>query len=89
MSEAVLSEELRNKVRDIIADVLEADSDELTEESSFVDDFDADSLLVIEMYSRFERDLGVKIPQEDATELDNLPAAYTLLATYAAEAAGV
>lgn len=89
MSEAVLSEELRNKVRAIIADVLEADADELTEESSFVEDFDADSLLVIEMYSRFERDLGVKVPQEDAPELDNLPATYALLAKYVPAAAGV
>ncbi|MFH8404368.1 acyl carrier protein [Streptomyces sp. NPDC018019] len=89
MSEAVLPEELRNKVREIIADVLEADADELTEESSFVGDFDADSLLVIEMYSRFERDLGIKVPQEDAPELDSLPATYAHLAKYAPEAAGV
>lgn len=80
MSEIVLSEDLRERVRTIVADVLEVDPAEITEESSFVDDLDADSLLVIEIVARFEKDLGLKIPQELLGELDNLPAAYDLVA---------
>lgn len=83
MNEITISDDLRERVRGIVADVLEVDPAELTDESSFVDDFEADSLLVIEMYARFERNLGIKIPQEDVTELDNLPAAYEVVAGHA------
>jgi acyl carrier protein len=78
----VISDELRENVRSIVADVLEIEISDLTDNSSFVDDFAADSLLVIEMFARFERYLGIKIPQEELTELDNLPAAYTLVAQH-------
>ncbi|MDA2809381.1 acyl carrier protein [Nocardiopsis sp. RSe5-2] len=89
MSGTGLSEDLRGRVHAIVAEVLEVEADELTEESSFAEDFEADSILVIEIFSRFERDLGIKIPQEDLTELDDLPAAYALVARYAtAEPAG-
>lgn len=91
MSDAIISEELRARVRAIVGDVLEVEDDgALTDESSFADDFDADSLLVIEIFSRFERDLGIKIPQEDLTELDDLPAAYAVVAKHSAgQVAGV
>lgn len=84
MSGTGLSEDMRGRVHAIIAEVLEVESGELTEESSFAEDFEADSILVIEIFSRFERDLGIKIPQEDLTELDDLPAAYALVARHAA-----
>ncbi|ARX84619.1 MULTISPECIES: acyl carrier protein [Streptomyces] len=90
MSDIVISEEQRERVRAVVADVLEADLDALTDRSSFADDFEADSLLVIEIFSRFERDLGIKIPQEAMTELDDLPSAYALVAAHSApEALGV
>ncbi|MEV0260947.1 phosphopantetheine-binding protein [Streptomyces sp. NPDC050617] len=82
-----ISDELRQQIREIVADVLEAELADLTDGSSFVDDFDADSLLVIEIFSRFERDLGIRIPQEDLTELDDLPAAYALVARHHARTA--
>ncbi|MEU3056099.1 acyl carrier protein [Streptomyces griseus] len=74
-----VSQSIQEKIHAIVADVLEADPGELNDETSFTDDLDADSLLVIEIFSRFERDLGIKIPQEDLTELDDLPAAYALV----------
>ncbi|GGT03857.1 MULTISPECIES: acyl carrier protein [Streptomyces] len=79
MSENVLQDDLREKARQIVADVLEVDLDELTDTSSFADDFDADSLLVIEMYSRFERDLRIKVPQEDIVELDNMATVFEVI----------
>ncbi len=87
MNHDIVSEELQQQIREIVADVLEAEPADLTDGSSFVDDFDADSLLVIEIFSRFERDLGIRIPQEDLTELDDLPAAYALVARHHARAA--
>ncbi|KZM69068.1 acyl carrier protein [Nocardia terpenica] len=74
--------DLHAQVRKIVAAVLDIDETELTDESSFIDDFDADSLQVIEMFSRFEKFLGVKVPNEDEVEMDNLPQAYALVAAH-------
>ncbi|MFE4453031.1 acyl carrier protein [Streptomyces sp. NPDC056796] len=79
MSEHALTDELREKVRLIVADVLEVEAGDLGDTSSFSDDFDADSLLVIEMYARFERDLHIKVPQDDVVELDDMTAVYEVV----------
>ncbi|CAL9362086.1 Acyl carrier protein [Streptomyces sp. enrichment culture] len=85
-----LSSELRTRVREIVADVLEVPADELVEDKS-LEDLGADSLMAIEIFSRFERQLGIRIPQEEMTELEDLRAAYDLVARHqpSAEAAGV
>ena len=82
MSDVTISEELRANVRSIVAEVLEVEPEELTDEGSFGDDYEADSLLVIEMFARFERNLGIKIPKGELVELDNLPDAYALVAQH-------
>ncbi|RCV48309.1 acyl carrier protein [Marinitenerispora sediminis] len=89
-TESTISAELRDKVRAIIADVLEVDAAELSEANSFADDFEADSLMSIEMFSRFERDLGISIPQDELVDLDDLGTAYELVGRHsAAEATSV
>ncbi|WP_338784221.1 phosphopantetheine-binding protein [Streptomyces sp. DG1A-41] len=82
MSANALQDDLREKARQIVADVLEVDPAELGDTNSFADDFDADSLLVIEMYSRFERDLHIKVPQEGVVELDDMTAVFEILGRY-------
>lgn len=77
-----LPEDVRVKIREIVAEVLEVDLAQITEESSFVNDHEADSLLVIEIFSRFERDLHIKIPMNDLTELDSLAEAYDMVARH-------
>jgi acyl carrier protein len=84
MNPAALTDELCAQVRKIVADVLETDEDQVETATSFVDEFDADSLQVIEMFARFEKFLGVKVPGEDMIELDNLEAAYTVVAQHLA-----
>ncbi|MBZ4019416.1 hypothetical protein CCS38_27455 [Streptomyces purpurogeneiscleroticus] len=71
---------MRTRIREIVADVLEVPTEEVGEEHSFAGDFDADSLLIIEMASRLEKQLGIEIPQEDLVDLDNLETAYRLIA---------
>jgi acyl carrier protein len=80
MGNAIMAEELREKIRVIVADVLEVEVSELADGKSFTDDFGADSLLVIDIFARLERDLAIKIAKEDLVEMDNLPTAYALVA---------
>lgn len=84
-----ISPELRTRVREIVADVLEVSAEEVEEQHSFVEDFDADSLLIIEMFSRFEKQLGIEIPQEELVDLDDLGTAYELIARHATAVAHV
>lgn len=72
----------RGKIAEIIADVLEVDVVDLTENGNLIDDYDADSLGVIEIISRMERDLGVVVPPAEYAQLVDLGSAYRLAATH-------
>ena len=49
------------KIKEIVADSLNADVDTLTEETSFKDDLGADSLDLFEMVMAFEEEFEVEI----------------------------
>ncbi|MGL5149993.1 MAG: acyl carrier protein [Clostridium sp.] len=53
------------KVREIIADKLSIGEDEITLESSFIEDLNADSLDVVELIMALEDELEMEIPDED------------------------
>lgn len=53
------------KVREIIADKLSVSVDEITLESSFIDDLNADSLDIVELIMALEDELDMEIPDED------------------------
>ena len=57
------------KVRDIVADQLGVDKEEVKEDSTFVDDLGADSLDIVELIMRFEDEFGVEIPDEKAEKI--------------------
>ncbi len=60
-----------DRVREITADKLSVDVDEVLPESSFTDDLNADSLDVVELIMALEEEFGtddepLEIPDEDA-----------------------
>jgi acyl carrier protein len=54
-----------DQVFEIVSEQLSVPREEITRESSFVDDLKADSLDVVELVMRFEDTFGVTIPDED------------------------
>ena len=54
------------KVREIIADKLSIDEDEITMDSSFLEDLNADSLDIVELIMALEDELDMEIQDEDA-----------------------
>lgn len=54
------------KLRSIIADILNIDEEEITEESTFVDDLGADSLDIAQIMMGIEDEFGVEIPSDAA-----------------------
>ena len=56
---------MSEKMKSIIAEQLNIDASEITLESSFKDDLNADSLDLFEMVMALEDNYGVEIPSED------------------------
>ncbi|MCR5162274.1 MAG: acyl carrier protein [Lachnospiraceae bacterium] len=57
------------KIQKIIADVLNVDLDEITPETTFVDDLGADSLDIFQIIIGIEDEFDIEIPQEEAEKI--------------------
>ena len=57
------------KVRDIVVEQLGVEADEVTIESTFIDDRGADSLDIVELIMAFEEEFGIEIPDEAAEKI--------------------
>jgi acyl carrier protein len=55
------------------------DPDEVTDESSFVEDLGADSLDTVELIMEFEDEFGVEIPDEEAEKISSVGEAVAFL----------
>ena len=55
-----------DKLKEIIADKLSVNEDEITMQSTFIDDLGADSLDIVELIMALEEELEMEIPDEDA-----------------------
>jgi acyl carrier protein len=60
------------KIRDIIAEQLGIEADEITTESSFVDDLGADSLDIVELIMALEEEFNMEIPDEEAEKISKV-----------------
>ena len=58
-----------DKLREIIAEVLNVDADEITMDTTFVDDLGADSLDVFQIIMGIEEEFDIKISNEDAEKI--------------------
>ena len=68
----MLSEELQNRLRSIVADRLGVDEALIVPEASFVDDLNADSLDLVELIMTLEEEFNLEIPDEDAEKLQTV-----------------
>ena len=57
------------KLQGIIAEVLNVDADEITTDTTFVDDLGADSLDVCQIIMGIEEEFDIEIPQEKAEKI--------------------
>lgn len=57
------------KVKEVIEEKLNVDGAEITEETSFKDDLNADSLDLFELVMALEEEFDIEIPSEDLEQL--------------------
>ena len=63
------SDEIRAGLASILNDVADVDAADVSDEKSFVDDLDVDSLSMVEVAMAAEEQFGVKIPDDELPKL--------------------
>jgi acyl carrier protein len=69
---AASREEVYERVKEVLSEQLGVDGNEITEEASFQEDLDADSLDLVELIMELEDQFGIKISDEDAQKIQTV-----------------
>lgn len=67
------------KLKKVISDVLNVDPEEITMDTTFVDDLGADSLDVFQIIMGIEEEFDIEIPAEDAEKISTVEEAVNLI----------
>ena len=65
-------DEVFERVKEMLAEQLGVDENEITEEASFQEDLDADSLDLVELIMELEDQFGMKISDADAQKIQTV-----------------
>ena len=69
---AASRDEVFERVKEVLVDKLGVEEGEITEEASFQEDLEADSLDLVEMIMELEDQFGIKISDEDAQKIQTV-----------------
>ena len=78
---AATREEVFERVKEVLAEQLGVEENEITEEASFTEDLDADSLDLVEMIMELEDQFGIKISDDDAQKIQTVGQAVDYVST--------
>ena len=83
-----MAEDIEAKVIGIVADQLGVDKSEISRETSFVNDLNADSLDTVELVMEFEDEFDLSIPDEEAEKIQTVGQAIDHIAQHKGEGGG-
>ena len=69
---AATREEVYERVKEVLSEQLGVEDDNITEEASFQEDLEADSLDLVELIMELEDQFGIKISDEDAQKIQTV-----------------
>jgi acyl carrier protein len=69
---AASREEVFERVKEVLTEQLGVDDDQITEEASFQDDLDADSLDLVELIMELEDQFGIYLSEDDAQKITSV-----------------
>ena len=67
-----MSDDIKAKIKKIVADHLGIEEEKVTEEASFIDDLGADSLDTVELVMAFEEEFEIEIPDDAAEKIQTI-----------------
>ena len=67
-----MTDDIQQKVTDLIVDQLGVDADSVNADAHFIDDLGADSLDTVELVMAFEEEFDMEISDEDAENLETV-----------------
>ena len=67
-----MSNDVKEKIKKIVADHLGIEEEKVTEEASFIDDLGADSLDTVELVMAFEEEFECEIPDDAAEKIQTV-----------------
>ncbi len=76
-------QQIENKVIEIISEQMGVDKAEITRETSFINDLNADSLDTVELVMEFEDEFDMSIPDEEAEKIQTVGAAIEYIVSIA------
>ena len=79
------TDEIEQKVIDIVAEQMGVDKAEITRETNFVNDLNADSLDTVELVMEFEDEFETSIPDEEAEKIQTVGQAIDYIKAVAAK----
>ncbi|MEU6067494.1 MULTISPECIES: acyl carrier protein [Streptomyces] len=62
----------KEELRSLVADVLEVDVEEVTDDADLVQDLEVDSLMALAIIVRLDRQYGVKLQESDFRQVSSL-----------------
>jgi acyl carrier protein len=68
-------QEIEAKVIEIVSEQMGVDKSEITRDTSFINDLNADSLDTVELVMEFEDEFDMSIPDEEAEKIQTVGAA--------------
>ena len=74
--------EIQDKVMQIVSEQMSVEKDELSRETSFVNDLNADSLDTVELVMELEDEFDLTIPDEEAEKLKTVGSAIDYIQTH-------
>jgi len=83
-----VAEDIESKVKAIVAEQLGVDQAEITRETSFVNDLNADSLDTVELVMEFEDEFDMSIPDEQAEKIQTVGQAIGFIEEHVAKGGG-
>ncbi len=78
--------ETEEKVIEIVAEQMGVDKSEITRETSFVNDLNADSLDTVELVMEFEDEFELSIPDEEAEKIQTVGQAIDYISAHSGKA---
>ena len=80
-----MAENIEEKIIEIVAEQMGVDKGEITRETSFVNDLNADSLDTVELVMEFEDEFEMSIPDEEAEKIQTVGQAIDYIKEHASK----